>query len=225
MLAKRAGSAYNEPMNSVGVPLPTVKRLPFYLRLLKEALDSGTEWLSSETIGERLRLGAIQVRKDLAMVGAEGRARRGFPVQATIDILTEFLGGDDYADVFLVGSGPLAEAVLVDPGLHRHGFSVLAVFEPNPQRVGQKIRGYDILPINKLPDLARRMGVRIAIFAVTDPSSGEELCRVVEESALRGVFDVSGLDTRFPPNVVVEREDFGSRLARLVGAVSVNRTT
>ncbi len=209
-------------MNSQGIPLPTVKRLPFYLRLFKEEADSGSAWLSSETIGERLRLGAIQVRKDLAMVGAEGRARRGFPVPETIDILREFLGGDDYADVFLVGSGPLAEAVLADPGLRRHGFTVLAVFDSDALKVGQKFRGFDVLPLNKLPDLVRRMGVRIAVFAVPDPSSADELYRVVESSALRGVFDVSGLDFRFPPNVVVEREDYGSRLARLVGAVSAS---
>jgi redox-sensing transcriptional repressor len=174
-------------------------------------------------MGERLSLGAIQVRKDLSMIGAEGRARCGFPVAETIEILTGFLGGDDYADIFLVGSGSLAEAVLTDNTLVRHGFKVLAVFDPDPLRVGTSFMGHDILPINKLPDLVRRMNVRIAVFAHTDPENAGIVLQNISASTLQGIFDLSGLELPFPLGITVEREDYGSRLAKLAGSLSAKR--
>ena len=212
-----------KPMNSRGIPLPTVRRLPFYLRLFREEAQKGSVWLSSDSIGERLSLGAIQVRKDLAMIGAEGRARRGFPVPETAEILNGFLGGDDYADIFLVGSGTLAEAVLSDTTLSRNGFKVLAVFDPDSERSGVSFMGHDILPINKLPDLVRRMGVKIAVFALSDPDSADIVLQNIAASSLAGVFDLSGLELAFPEGIIVEREDYGSRLARLAGSLSAAR--
>jgi redox-sensing transcriptional repressor len=154
-------------MNPRGLPLPTVRRLPFYLRLFREEAEKGTLWISSDFLGDRLGLGAIQVRKDLSMVGAEGRARCGFPVRETMDILSGVLGGDEYADVFLIGSGPLAEAVLLDGSLLRHGFKVIAVFDPDPIRTGSSCLNHDILSMGKFPDLVRRMGINLAVFALS----------------------------------------------------------
>jgi redox-sensing transcriptional repressor len=210
-------------MNLRGIPLPTVRRLPFYLRLFKEEATQGSLWLSSDVIGERLGLGAIQVRKDLALVGAEGRARCGFPVGATAEILTSFLGGDDYADIFLIGSGALAEAVIANNTVRLHGFKILAVFDPDPFRVGVSILGHEILPINKLPDLTRRMSVRLAVFALSNPEGAETVMQNLGSSTLQGVFDLSGLELPFPPGITVEREDFGSRLAKLAGLLSATR--
>jgi redox-sensing transcriptional repressor len=210
-------------MNPRGIPLPTVRRLPFYQRLFKEESEKGTMWVSSDFLGDRLGLGAIQVRKDLAMIGAEGRARCGFPVAETTEILSRFLGSEDYADVFLIGSGVLAEAILADATLATHGFRVIAVFDPDPARAGGQCGDHDILPITKLSDLVRRMGVKIAVFAETDKTLALIACAAVKASALHGLFDVSGLSLEFPEGLHVERDDFGSRLAKLAGELGAKR--
>ncbi len=210
-------------MNPRGIPLPTVRRLPFYLRLFREEADKGTLWLSSDFLGDRLSLGAIQVRKDLSMVGAEGRARCGFPVQNTIEVLSSFLGGDDYADVFLVGSGPLAEAILFDGTLFRHGFNVIAVFDSNPVRIGMDCHGHDILPMNKFPDLVRRMNIRLAVFAISDPEDATNALTAMGDSQIAGVCDLSGLSLAFPSDVIVDRDDIGSRLAKIASELGAGR--
>lgn len=210
-------------MSAPGIPLQTVRRLPLYLRFFKEESSKGTEWVSSETLGDRLSLGAIQVRKDLSMIGAEGRARRGFPVIETIGILSWFLGSDDYADVFLIGSGTIADAVLADSTLERHGFKVIAVFDPNPlPAVGERF-GRTVFPVQKFPDLVRRMGVKLAVFALSGPEGKDAALEAISASPLHGIYDLSGLELDFPPNILVEREDFGSRLAKLAGELGANR--
>lgn len=204
-------------MNPLGVPLPTIRRLPFYLRIFREESEKGSRWVSSDFLGERLGLGAIQVRKDLSSIGAEGRARCGFPVGETTEILRRFLGADDYADVFLIGSGDLAAAVFADRTIPAHGFRILAVFDT--VRIGSPCAGHEVLPLHKLPNLVRRMGVKLAIFALSSEDDTDIALETIGVSDLQGIFDFSGLELKFPDRLIVEREDIGARLARLAGSL------
>ncbi|MFA6507414.1 MAG: redox-sensing transcriptional repressor Rex [Treponemataceae bacterium] len=206
----------------LGAPLPTIRRLPVYVRILKERHEAGDIWISSDALGRRLDLGAIQVRKDLSSVGAEGKAKHGFPIAETIRVLTEFLGTDDYAEVFLIGAGPLGAAVLADDNVVRHGFKIVAVFDPDRDLSGAEVFGFKVFPLSKMTDLVRRTGVKIAVLAV-GPSALREATDVIAATELEGVFDLTGLAPELPKRMVVVREDFGSHLAALAGELGGKR--
>ena len=59
--------------------VPTLKRLPLYLRLLKKMKDDGEEYASGTVVAKKLGLDPIVVRKDLAITGAVGRPDSAFP--------------------------------------------------------------------------------------------------------------------------------------------------
>jgi redox-sensing transcriptional repressor len=200
----------------IGVPLPTLRRLPLYYRIFKEKGADGAEWLSSESIGAILGFGAIQVRKDLGAIGATGSPKRGYPVARTIEVLDTFLGVHDYTDTFLVGSGILAQAVLADQEIAQHGFKIVGVFDLAPENRERALSGKMILPLDKLPDLARRMGVKLAILAV---ASGEaaRVAEVLSQTEIEAVLDLSGTSVIFPATMLVLRSNFGSSLAALAG--------
>lgn len=206
----------------LGAPLPTIRRLPVYVRLLKERLNEGGQWISSDALGRRLGLGAIQVRKDLSSVGAEGKAKHGFPVAETLRVLTEFLGTGDYADVFLVGAGPLGAAVLADENVSRHGFRIAAVFDPDRDLAGTELYGLKVFPLSKLPDLVRRTGVKIAVLAVGAVGL-RAAAEAVSYAEFEGVFDLTGLAPELPERMTVVRVDFGSHLAALAGELGGRR--
>jgi redox-sensing transcriptional repressor len=201
------------------VPLPVARRLPLYLRVLREEEGTGALWLSSETLARRLSLTAVQVRKDLCAAGAAGSPKRGFPVEETLRILESLLGADDLAEVFLVGSGELAAALLADEGLARRGFRVVALFDPEPGRQGEELGGLRVLPLSKLPDLRRRMGVRLAVLAMSGPGL-REATALLAASGLGGILDLSGASMEFPSSMVILREDYGERLSALAGLLA-----
>ena len=58
--------------------VPTLKRLPLYLRLLKKMKADGEKYASGTVVAKKLSLDPIVVRKDLAITGAVGRPRLGF---------------------------------------------------------------------------------------------------------------------------------------------------
>ena len=53
--------------------VPTIKRLPLYLRLLRKMKADGEEYASGTVVARELGLDPIVVRKDLAITGAVGR--------------------------------------------------------------------------------------------------------------------------------------------------------
>ena len=70
----------------------SLKRLPKYLRILKEKKKAGFEYVSSTTVAEELYLNSIQVRKDLSLVSKkEGKPKIGFEIKELIYDLEEFL--------------------------------------------------------------------------------------------------------------------------------------
>ena len=48
---------------------PSIKRLPSYLHLIRQAKNEGFEFISGTLIANELHLEPIQVRKDLAITG------------------------------------------------------------------------------------------------------------------------------------------------------------
>jgi redox-sensing transcriptional repressor len=209
-----------DTMEPLGVPLPTLRRLPLYLRLFEQKAEAGEEWLSSEAMARELGFGAIQVRKDLGAVGALGSPKRGFPVAETCRLLGSFLGAEDFSETFLVGTGPLARAVLADEGLAKRGFRIAAIFEPDPRAPRPSDRKYQ--PLERLPELAKRMGTRLAILAV-EPCWAETAAEVLARSGIAGVLDLTGVTLAFPKGMAVVRESFSAGLSALAGNVRTRK--
>ncbi|HPE89769.1 MAG TPA: redox-sensing transcriptional repressor Rex [Spirochaetales bacterium] len=202
------------------ISLPTLKRLPLYRRILEEKAAAGDEWVSSDALARRLGQCAVQVRKDLAQAGLVGKAKYGFPVAQSIAILDAALGSTSSKDVFVIGAGPMADAALADESLAAHGFKAIAVFEPDPALVGASVGrdGARALPLSKLPDLSRRMGVRIAILAVGG-AWAQAAADGLKDSGIEAVLDLSPAHPQFPAGVRSVRADFGAAIAALAAGL------
>jgi len=200
----------------IRISLPTLKRLPLYRRILEEKAAVGEQWISSDSLARRLGQCAVQVRKDLAQAGIAGKAKYGFPVGDSISAIDTALGAGESRDVFVIGAGPMAEAVLADEGLAAHGFKAVAVFEPDPSLVGVAIgtAGLRALPLSKLPDLAKRMGIRIAVLTVGFPWA-QSAADGLAGSGIAAVLDLSPVHPQFPDDVRSARADFGAAIATL----------
>jgi len=197
----------------VTLPLPVLRRLPTYLLLLTEDRAAGRDYVSSTDWAGRLGATPIQVRKDLAWTGAVGTPKKGFAVTDLETKIRECLGTDARRDVFLVGTGALGRCLAGHPSLGRHGFSVVATFDP----AGRCAAGADpsVLPWEKLPELARRMGISVAILAV-EPSLAQKTAERLAAAGIRSLWNLTGQTLALPPAVAVLEEDWGARLATLI---------
>lgn len=195
-------------------PLPSVRRLPLYLTVLEEFEREGKEWISTTDFSEVLFLKPIQVRKDLAHTGIIGKPKKGFKVDELISTIYHFLGWNNLTEAFLVGAGALGSALLGYSGFQRHGLDIVAAFDSSPEVIGKIIHKKEILPMEKLPDLAKRMQVKLGIITVPS-SSAQSAANDLVSAGIKGIWNFSPIKLHVPENVVVQREDISSGLAVL----------
>lgn len=194
--------------------VPTLKRLPLYLRLLRTMKEEGNEYASGAVVARELGLDPIVVRKDLAITGAVGRPRLGFHMDEIITAIEDFLGWSNTSDAILVGVGHLGTALLGYQGFEEYGMRIVAAFDSNPAIVGQKIHGKTILDISKLPALAKRMHVQIGVMTVT-ASVAQGVADAMMEGGIRGIWNFTPAKLNVPEHVILQREDLASSLAVL----------
>jgi redox-sensing transcriptional repressor len=194
--------------------VPTLKRLPLYLRLLRQMKENGDQYASGAVVAKELGLDPIVVRKDLAITGAVGRPRLGFHMDEIITAIEEFLGWSNTSDAFLVGVGNLGTALLGYQGFEQHGMRIVAAFDSSPALIGQTIHGKVILDIKKLPPLAKRMHVQIGILTAT-ASVAQSIADLMIAGGIRGIWNFTPAKLNVPEHVTLQREDLASSLAVL----------
>ncbi len=201
--------------HSAKIPLPSLKRLPGYVHFLRSLKCEGVATVSTTAIGRALRLDPTQVRKDLACTGAEGRPRVGYRVDDLIVVLEEFLGWRNVSEAFLVGAGHLGSALLGYEGLRNHGLDVIAAFDSHPAKVGQDVHGVKVLDIERLPGLARRMGVHIGVLTVPVDAAQEVAERMVEGGIL-SIWNFAPVSLQLPEKIFVQNGELYAQLAVLL---------
>jgi redox-sensing transcriptional repressor len=195
-------------------PLPSVRRLPAYLRLLHELQARGRDVVSCTHIADDLGLVSVQVRKDLAITGIVGKPKVGYQIPELIAAIEEFLGWNNTRDAFVVGAGCLGAALLGYEGFGEFNLNVLAGFDIDPRKIGKSVHGKDVFPMEKLSDLVKRMHVLIGILTVP-AAVAQEAADAMILSGMRAIWNYTPVSLRVPGNVVVEDVKLAASLAAL----------
>ena len=195
-------------------PLPSVRRLPGYLRLLYELQARGRDAVSCTHIAEELDLVSVQVRKDLAITGIVGKPKVGYQIHELIEAIETFLGWNNTKDAFLIGAGSLGAALLGYEGFKEFNLNVLAGFDVDPSKIGTRIHDKDIFPMSRFPALVKRMHVLIGILTVP-AAVAQEVADLMVEAGVRAIWNYTSVRLRVPESVVVEDVKLAASLAVL----------
>ncbi|HVR43040.1 MAG TPA: redox-sensing transcriptional repressor Rex [Thermoanaerobaculia bacterium] len=145
----------------------TTERLSVYLRCLGWLESQGQTTISSHELASRFHLNSAQIRKDLANFGELGIRGVGYNVAKLKRHLITTLGLDHTRKIVIVGAGNLGMALADYRGFHGSGFSIAAMFDSDPARIGMSSRsGVPVLDRAELPRLARQIRIEIGVIAV-----------------------------------------------------------
>jgi redox-sensing transcriptional repressor len=199
------------------VPAPAVRRLSLYLRQLEafDAMDRRT--VSSRDLGQALNLSDAQVRKDLAYFGQFGHPGVGYRVPELIQRVRRILGTDKQASVLLVGVGNLGRALASFRGFTKRGFEVVAVFDKDPQKIGQQVVGTRTLkfqPLSDMPSVVKKLGVRLGMLAVPAPAA-QGVAEEMVDAGIRGILNFAPINLQVNSDVSVASVDLGVHLEQL----------
>ncbi len=195
-------------------PLPSIQRLPVYLRFLKEQRNRGEVLVSCTRIAEEFGQLSVQVRKDLSITGITGRPKVGYRVNELIDAIEDFLGWNNKTDAFLVGAGSLGSAILGYEGFVEHGLNIAAAFDVDPEKIGQTIHRCPVHDLKDMIEVAR--GKTIGIGIITVPSTAAQgVASMLLQVGVQGIWNYTPVRLDLPPDVVCEEVKLSASFAVL----------
>ncbi|MBJ7244575.1 MAG: redox-sensing transcriptional repressor Rex [Solirubrobacteraceae bacterium] len=163
--------------------LGVAARLSRYLQVLTQAQKMGRETLSSQELSEYTRVNSTQIRRDLSGFGKFGKRGVGYNVDALADEIREILQTGSQQNIALFGAGHLGKAIGSSDIFADHGFNVVAVFDADPKKVGTKVGGQSVRPIEDANRVIAEQDVLVAVLAVP----GEAAQRLADELVAAGV--------------------------------------
>lgn len=210
--ADKADKVHRE---SVAISHQAIRRLPYYHKYLKNLNLADEATVSAASMATDLRLYEVLVRKDLAAVSrTSGKPRVGFRVGDLIADIEHVLGFDNHDIAVLVGVGHLGKALLFYRGFEEYGLEIVAAFDCAKALQGKKIDGREVFPLGKMPNLCRRLRVRIGIVAVPQESA-QEVCDLLVESGIRAIWNFAPTHLSVPEGILVQSENMAASLAIL----------
>ena len=188
-----------------------LKRLPVYMSYLKSLDPDEVEYISSSAVAAALDLNDVQVRKDLAAVcKTAGIPKRGFVTRDLISGISDFLGYENSTDAILIGAGKLGMALMSYSGFENYGINIVAAFDNHPASVDNK----KVFSIERLPEICRRLKVKIGIITVP-ASSAQQVCDLLVQSGIMGIWNFAPIHLKAPEDILVQNENMASSLALL----------
>lgn len=190
-------------------------RLSVYLRLLTRLENDGVETISSRALADELQLKPSQIRKDLAYFGGFGTRGVGYRVAELRRALRRILGVNRTIGLIVVGAGRLGRALADYPGFNREGLEIVALFDVDPAKVGERVRAdVSVHHLDRLEEVCASLAPEIAIVAVP-PAAARMVAREVVRVGIRAILNFAPVGLDVPPGVKVNDVDLKSEIDTL----------
>ncbi len=186
----------------------------YYRYLVDLSAVQEVRTITSARIGAALDIDASQVRKDFAAVGLVGMSRIGYDACEVCRTIRQVVGFDRTYEAVLVGAGKLGVAILSHPDFERYGLRIVGAFDSDAFKVGRRINGHPILPVDDLPACVRERGVRMGILA-TPPHATQAMADFLVALGVRALWNFTPVRLTVPEGVVARNERLTTGLAEI----------
>jgi redox-sensing transcriptional repressor len=193
------------------IPEATVARLAVYLRVLSALGDGGRSTVSSGELAAAAGVNPAGLRKDLSHLGPCGVRGVGYEVATLRDRISGVLGVERARACVLVGIGNLGSALADYAGFGSRGFEFVGLFDAAPSRIGQRIGGLTVRPIDELEEVVT--ATQASIGVITTPAEvAQSVCDRLAAAGVRSILNFAPVTLSAPEGVDVRKVDLSVEL-------------
>ena len=200
--------------NNMVISKATIDRLPLYYRTLRQIQEENVEIVSSDELGKRIDVTPEQIRKDLATFGEFGKKGVGYYVRELIRNIGEILGLHRNWNIAIVGAGHLGWALANYRNFTSLGFTLAAIFEVDPAKIGLTVGGLEVQPAANLCDVIREKEIQIGIITVP-AERAQQVADELVAAGIKGIWNFAPIRLTVPSHVTVISEDLSVGLSSL----------
>jgi redox-sensing transcriptional repressor len=194
-----------------GIPEATVARLPVYLRALTSLSERRVATASSEELAVAAGVNSAKLRKDLSYLGTYGTRGVGYDVEyLRYQIAREIGLTQDWA-VVIIGIGNLGHALANYSGFASRGFTIAALLDNDPDRVGEKVGDLEISSLDELETIVNRDRVSIGVVA-TPAAAAQDVADRLVAAGVTSILNFAPTVLSVPDSVDVRKVDLSIEL-------------
>jgi redox-sensing transcriptional repressor len=197
----------------------TVRRLSIYLRFLEDFEERGLATVSSDELARRGGTTSAQVRKDLSFFGSFGKRGLGYSVPELATAIRDILGLGRQWKVVIVGAGKIGAALAQYRGFRLRGFSIMAAYDTNPDKIGRTLEGIEIRDMARFEADVASEHPEIAVLATPTDAAQSVLDRV-NRAGIKAVLNFAPVQLHAPTDVTVKTVNMAMELEGLTFALT-----
>ncbi|MBE9466855.1 MAG: redox-sensing transcriptional repressor Rex [Bacteroidetes bacterium] len=196
------------------LPAKTIERLSQYRRTLLQILAKGKLHIFSHELAEFHNITAVQVRRDIMLIGYSGQLRKGYNVKKLIDAIGKTIDSKNDQNIAIIGIGNLGKAITSYFNGKRSNLKIIAAFDRNPAKVGKVISGVKCYHINDLVDIIKKENISIGIIT-TPPDNVIDIAEKLTMSGIKGILNFTTTPIKISQNICLEEYDMITSIEKL----------
>ncbi len=181
------------------IPVPAITRLCKVYKLLGDLYLSGRKRVSSSEIGGLLGSGAHNIRKDINYIGEIGNTGSGYGVSVLKEHICRELNLKKPRNVCVAGLGRIGSAVLEYKGFKKKGYSIVAGFDSDVNRLDTIRTSVQVFPAHEITDVVRNKKIELAVLAVPAEAANDIAQRLIN-GGVKGIVN-------FTPAIIIKKRD------------------
>lgn len=189
------------------LPERTVERLSEYRRALLKRTNDETTHIYSHELASIHGITAVQVRRDLMLIGFSTATKKGYNIRDLIAHIEQIIDSEDVTNVGIVGMGNIATAVTTYFFEKRKKLKITVSFDTDPQKIGTELCGVKCYHIDELWDRVKEMN--ITILVLTLPAKGvPAIINNLDKTNIRGILNFTSATISIPKEKGVFVQDY-----------------
>ena len=182
--------------------LGVAARLSRYLQVLIQARKMGKETISSQELADYTHVNSTQIRRDLSGFGKFGKRGVGYNIDSLVSQIRKILHTSGQHNIALFGAGHLGTAIATSDIFADHGFRVVAIFDVDRAKVGERIGPLEVRHNSDLRDVIDDEDIVVAVLAVPS-AAAQRLADELVDAGVKIIFNYSDALLQVPPEVTV----------------------
>ena len=197
-----AGSGDEVAVPTERLSLGVAARLSRYLQVLTQARKMGRETISSHELADYTHVNSTQIRRDLSGFGKFGKRGVGYNVDSLVTQIRKILRTAGQHNIALFGAGHLGTAIASSEIFADHGFRVVAIFDSDHDKVGQRVGQHLVRHNDELRAVVEEQDIVVGVLAVPT-ASAQGLADDLVDAGVKIIFNYSDALLNVPPEMTV----------------------
>lgn len=196
------------------IPEKTIERLSEYRRTLLQCSGQGITHIFSHVLAGIHGITAVQVRRDLMLIGFSSDTKKGYDVEILIGFISSILDNRSVVNIGVIGMGNLGQALTKYFNGRRSKLKIVASFDVEIDKVGHTIDDIPCYHIDSFEQEVERHDIKIVILSSPTGIAAEFVVPIIN-AGIKGVLNFTSMPLNFPRGIFVENYDITTLLEKV----------